>query len=189
MSATVASQAVDIINRIGIFDVLVPFIIGAAAMFGILEKVQIFGKGRHDVNALISVGIGIVLALTPAASNFLMNFIPLVIVLAFFLFIALLLTQWVGLSPEFLIGTVKNPAVLIPMVIILLILIMIGFSGGLNLLLGYEEYSGPIGVSSENLTAQDLGNPAVLLTQPQVAGALLVLVVFAVISFMITQKK
>jgi len=187
--SSVASQAVEVINKIGIFDVLVPFIIGAGAMFGILEKVQIFGKDRHDVNALISIAIGVIMALSFPAGQFLMNFIPLAIILAFFIFIALLLTQWVGIKPDFIINVVQNPAILIPIAIILLILIMIGMNGGLDLMMGYTNYTGQMGVPTENITAQDLANPAILLTQPQVAGAMLILVVFAVIAFMITQKK
>lgn len=189
MSSSVAADAVEVINRIGIFDILVPFIIGAGAMFGILEKVQIFGKDRHDVNALISIAIGIVMALSFPAGQFLMNFIPLAIVMAFFIFIALLLTQWVGMDNKFIVDVIKNPAILIPTAIILLVLIMIAFSGGLDLILGEVEYEGPLGTPTDELTPQDLANPAVVLAQPAVAGTMLVLVVFAVISFMITQKK
>ncbi|MDD4353702.1 MAG: hypothetical protein PHN56_04555, partial [Candidatus Nanoarchaeia archaeon] len=178
--SSVASEAVEVINEIGIFDVLIPFIIGAGAMFGILEKVQIFGKDRHDVNALISLAIGLVMGLSFPAGQFLMNFIPLAIVLAFFLFIALLLTQWAGMDAAYITNVIKNPAVLIPMSIILLVLIMIGMNGGLDLMLGYTNYTGSLGVPSGEITAADLANPAVLLTQPQVTGAILVLVVFAV---------
>ena len=135
--SSVAAQAVETINRIGIFDIIVPFIIGAGAMFGILEKIHIFGKDRHDVNAIISVAVGIVMALSFSAGQFLMNFVPLAIVLAFFVFIALLITQWVGIEKEFLVSVVKSPALLIPVAIILLVLIMIGMNGGLDLLLGY----------------------------------------------------
>jgi hypothetical protein len=187
--SSVAEQAVETINRIGIFDIIVPFIIGAGAMFGILEKVQIFGKDRHDVNAIISIAIGIVMALSFPAGQFLMNFVPLAIVLAFFIFIALLLTQWVGIKQDFLVEVVKSPALLIPISIILLVLIMIGMNGGLDLIMGNTNYTGFMGIPSENITAQDLANPAVVLTQPSVAGAMLVLVVFAVVAFMITQKK
>jgi succinate dehydrogenase hydrophobic anchor subunit len=187
--SSIASEAVDVINKIGIFDILVPFIIGAAAMFGILEKVQLFGKDRHDVNALLSIAIGIIMALSFPAGQFLMNFIPLAIILAFFIFIALLLTQWVGIKPEFIIDVVKNPAILIPIAIILLVLIMIGLNGGLDLMSGATNYTGSLGIPSGNVSVEDLANPAILLTQPQVAGAILVLVVFAVVAFMITQKK
>jgi hypothetical protein len=95
----------------------------------------------------------------------------------------------VGIEKDFLVNVVKSPAILIPISIILLVLIMIGMNGGLDLILGYTNYTGPMGVPTENITAQDLANPAVVLTQPSVAGAILVLVVFAVVSFMVTQKK
>ena len=189
MAETVASQAVEIINQIGIFDIIVPFLIGAGALYGMLEKSQIFGKDRHDVNALISIGIGIVIALSWGARSFILNFIPLVIVLAFFLFVAILLAEWIGVKPEFFAGMIKQPAIVIPLVLVILILIMVAQSGGMDFILGRTNYTGDLGVPTEDLTPEDLANPMVVLAQPQIAGTILLLVVFTVITFMVTQKK
>ena len=58
MADTVAGQAVDLINRIGIFDVIVPFILGFSISYGMLEKTKIFGNNRR-VNVLIGFCFGI----------------------------------------------------------------------------------------------------------------------------------
>lgn len=189
MVQTVAEQALDIINQIGIFDILAPFIIGAAALYGMLEKSQIFGKDRHDVNAMVSIGIGILVAVTWSTREFILNFIPLVIILAFFLFIGVLLSEWLGIKPEFFINLMKQPGIFIPVILIILILVMIAQSGGLDLIAGRTNFTGDLGVPTENITAEDLANPGTLLAQPQVAGTLLILAVFAVITYMVTQKK
>lgn len=189
MAETVASQAVDLINEVGIFDIIVPFIISAAALYGMLEKSKIFGEGQQEVNAIISLGVGVIVALSWSARSFILNFIPLLIVLAFFLFVAILLIEWIGVKPDFFTDLMKQPAVLIPSILIILVLVMIAQSGGLDLISGRANYTGEIGVPTDNITAEDLTNPMVVLTQPQIAGTLLLLTVFAVISFMITQKK
>jgi hypothetical protein len=64
MAETVAGQAVDLINRIGIFDVLVRFILGFGITYGMLEKTQIFGPKQQKLNALIGASIGLLLALS-----------------------------------------------------------------------------------------------------------------------------
>ncbi|MBN1923299.1 MAG: hypothetical protein JW791_00890 [Nanoarchaeota archaeon] len=189
MAETVASQAVEIINQIGIFDILVPFLLGAGALYGMLEKSQVFGKDRHDVNALISIAVGIIIALSWSARNFILNFIPLVIILAFFMFIMVLLAQWLGLEPKFFINIMNQPAIIIPVVLIVLVLIMVAQSGGLDFIMGRANYTGDIGIPTEDLTPQDLANPAIVLAQPQIAGTLIVLAVFAVVTYMVTQKK
>jgi hypothetical protein len=189
MATTVAEQAVEIINQIGIFDILVPFLVGAGALYGMLEKAQVFGKDKHEINALISVGLGILIALSWTARSFILNFIPLVIILAFFLFVAVLLAEWVGVKPDFLINLMQQPAILIPVVLILLVLVMVAQSGGMDFVMGRANFTGEIGTPTEEITAEDLANPAVVLAQPQVAGTLLLLVVFAVVTYMITQQK
>ena len=189
MAESIAVQAVEVINQIGIFDILVPFLIGAGALYGMLEKAAVFGKDRHDVNAIVSIAIGIVIALSWGARNFILDFIPLVIILAFFIFVGVLVGEWIGIKPEFFANLIKQPAIFIPVILIVLVLVMIGNSGGLDFIMGRTNFTGNIGVPTENLTAEDLANPAIVLAQPQIAGSILLLAVFAVVTFMITQKK
>jgi hypothetical protein len=189
MAETIASQAVDLINRVGIFDVLVPFIIGSAALYGMLEKSQVFGKDRHDVNAMVSIGIGILVALSWATRMFLLNFIPIVIILAFFVFVVVLVLEWLGVDPKQLIGMIMHPGVFIPLLLVIFVLIMLAMSGGLDVMLGRTNYTGAIGVPTGQETPEDFANPLFALAQPEVAGAVLILAILAVITYMITQKR
>ncbi|VVB75157.1 Uncharacterised protein [Candidatus Tiddalikarchaeum anstoanum] len=189
MVETVAGQALDVINRIGIFDVVVPFIIGAAALYGMLEKSQIFGKDRHDVNSMVAIGVGIIVTLSWSLRNFLLNFIPIIIVAAFFIFVGLLLLEWVGVKPDFVVNILQQPAVFIPVLLLLFVLVMVGLNGGLDFIVGRTNFTGTIGPASNEITPEDLANPAIVLAQPQVAGAILILAIMAAITYMITQKK
>ncbi|MFA5303165.1 MAG: hypothetical protein WC393_01350 [Candidatus Nanoarchaeia archaeon] len=64
MAETVTSQAIELINSIGILDVFVKFILGFAITFGILEKTAIFGSNMQKINAIIAACIGIIVVLT-----------------------------------------------------------------------------------------------------------------------------
>jgi hypothetical protein len=59
MAQTAVSQAIDLINRIGFFDIIVRFILGFAITYGILEKTAIFGADAQKINALLAVCVGI----------------------------------------------------------------------------------------------------------------------------------
>jgi hypothetical protein len=67
MAETVAGQAVDLINRIGVFNVIIPFILGFGITYGMLEKTGIFGKNMQKVNALIALCVGLIAALAFSA--------------------------------------------------------------------------------------------------------------------------
>ncbi len=63
MADTVAGQAVELINRIGIFDVIIRFMLGFAITYGMLEKTKIFGSNMQRVNLIIAFAVGIVAVL------------------------------------------------------------------------------------------------------------------------------
>ena len=120
--------------------------------------------------------------------DFTLSLIPLVIVVAFFLFILVIVMKWLGVEDKFFSDLMKKPEVFVPMLILIMIIMLIANAGGLDLMMGRTNYTGPMGVPTEEITPEDLANPGILLAQPQVAGTLLLLAVFAVVTFMISQK-
>jgi hypothetical protein len=64
MAETVSSQAIELINNVGIFDILIKFILGFAITFGMLEKTQVFGSNMQKINAIIAASIGMIVVLT-----------------------------------------------------------------------------------------------------------------------------
>lgn len=59
MAETVAGQSLELINRTGMFDVIVPFLLGFAITYGMLEKTKIFGEDMQRINMLIAFAVGI----------------------------------------------------------------------------------------------------------------------------------
>ncbi len=145
---------------------------------------SIIGEFLNTVgDAITSVVTGIPIL------QFALNLIPIVLIVAFFLFILVLVARWLGVEMKFFSGLVKHPTIFTVLILLIIIIMLIANSGGLDFIMGRTNYTGELGVPTENLTAEDLANPMVTLAQPQIAGTLLILTVFAMVTFMVTHVK
>lgn len=187
MSDNVAGQAIEFIRDMGFLQVIVPFVVIAAIMFGILEKIQMFGKGKKELNALIAIGISLLITIS-FFNTLVINMLPLIGVLFFFSFITLTLSKWAGLDPSFSKNISTNPAILIPVAILVVVVVAVIASGGADFITGDFNMSRDLGTPSDNLTVSDMNDIGTVLTQPQVAGTVILLILFAVVSFMMTKK-
>ena len=88
---SVLAGAIQMLQRMGFFDILLPFLLVFAIVYGILEKTGIFGEKRHDINAVIALVIGLMVAVTTFVVNILTGFLPLVGLLAVIIVMFLML--------------------------------------------------------------------------------------------------
>jgi hypothetical protein len=65
---------IETLRTMGFFDVLLPFLLIFAIVFGILEKVKLFD--RHDLNAVIAFVIGMLVIGTAWTVGLLSGFLP-----------------------------------------------------------------------------------------------------------------
>lgn len=121
--------------------------------------------------------------------QFVLNLVPLLIIGSFFFMIIVIILKWLGVEDKFFSNLLTQPTILIPLVIFVIVLLLLAQAGGLDVMLGRTNYTGPMGVPTEDITQEDLANPGILLTQPQIAGTLMLFAVFAVVTYMISQKK
>lgn len=56
MSESVIKGSMDLMKSFGIFDLLIPFLLGFGITFGMLEKTQLFNNQK--VNAVIAFAVG-----------------------------------------------------------------------------------------------------------------------------------
>ena len=56
-------QGVIFLNNLGVFDVVLPFILIFTIVFAVLRKTKIFGKGKTKINIIISFIVGFILLL------------------------------------------------------------------------------------------------------------------------------
>ncbi len=88
--------AIDSLQRLGFFDIMLPFLLVFSIVYGILEKAQIFGENRHDINAVIAFVIGLMVVVTSTVLNLLTGFLPWVglMVVVFLSFMILTVMFW-----------------------------------------------------------------------------------------------
>jgi len=187
MADTIAEQAIEFIRDLGFLQFIIPFLVISAVMFGILEKIQMFGKGKKELNALIAVGIGLMVTIS-FLNTVVVNILPVMGVILFFSFLLLTLSNWAGIDPSFSRSISTNPAILIPVALLVVVVVAVIASGGMDFINGEFNMTGSLGTSQENITVDDMNDLGTVFTQPQVAGTVILLILFAVVSFMMTKK-
>jgi hypothetical protein len=84
--------ATDVIFTNPIFtDFILPFVLVFVLIFGILQKTKIFGEGKKQVDALISLTIGLILIGFPYSRGLVLKLIPFLAVSALILLIYMML--------------------------------------------------------------------------------------------------
>jgi hypothetical protein len=58
MPETTLGNAVDVLGAFGFFDVILPFLLVFTITFGVLEKTNIFGPGKKNLNSMVAFAVG-----------------------------------------------------------------------------------------------------------------------------------
>ncbi len=89
------TDAIDYLVDIGVYEVFLPFLLIFAIIFAILEKTQILGAGKSNINAIVSVVIGLLVVVQTGIVEIINIFLPrisliIVVILMGLLIIAML---------------------------------------------------------------------------------------------------
>ncbi len=88
---------IQLLKDIGMIDFFLPFLLVFAIVYGILERAQVFGADRHDINAVIAMVIGFMFGVTGWAVRAAQSFLP-----------------WVGILSIFILGILVLVAMFFP---------------------------------------------------------------------------
>jgi hypothetical protein len=77
-------------------EVLVPFLLVFVLVFAVLQKTKVLGDGKKQVDAMVSLALGLILIAVPKARNFITNITPWLAVGLVVILIYLLLFGFVG---------------------------------------------------------------------------------------------
>lgn len=173
------TESIGMIQQTGILDIVLPFLLTFAIVYGMLLKMKLFGE-KQSVNAVIALVAALLVALSPGSRGFLSALFPLytvyfiLIIMMFFLFI------FFGVKTE---SIVKSRPIMILVVAFLIILFLVSLGG-----IGGEELQ-EIGLSAEGLSANGTvgdwttrpwGEQIILgFRDPKVFGMIIMLVIFA----------
>lgn len=77
-------------------EVLIPFLLVFVLVFAVLQKTKILGDGKKQIDAMVSLALGLILIAVPKARNFITNITPWLAVGLVVILIYLLLFGFVG---------------------------------------------------------------------------------------------
>jgi hypothetical protein len=126
----------------GIFaDFILPWILIFTLVFAILDKTNVLGQGKKQINAIVAAVIGLLLLAFPTTRDFIVNLIPIMVAMAVILFIFLMLYSFASgdKKGDPLSGGVKIAiGIVIAIVLAITILILTGYW---DILLDYSSNS------------------------------------------------
>lgn len=107
-------------------QVVLPFILVFALTFAILEKSRILGEGKHQVNSIISLVMGLIIVGTAVTRDMINDIIPVIAVVAVVIFVFMLLVGFTagkegGLIKE---GGLNRPIQITIAIIVTIVLIV-----------------------------------------------------------------
>ncbi len=62
MAESIFAESISLLSEIGLFDIIIPFMLGTAVSYGVLEETKVLGS-NHRVNMIISIACGLILLL------------------------------------------------------------------------------------------------------------------------------
>ena len=77
---TIFRGAIDFFIRLGIYDVVLPFLLIFTIVFAILDKTRILGK-KKDINAVVALAFGLLTVGVPMAIKVMLNIIPIIAII------------------------------------------------------------------------------------------------------------
>ncbi len=99
MAETALGNAVEFLTAFGFFDVVLPFLLVFTVTFGVLEKSNLFGKDKKNLNAMVAFTVGFLVVAATQITQAIQLSVPKV---AFMLIVLISLLMLVGsmLGPQ-----------------------------------------------------------------------------------------
>ena len=86
----------SILENALVSDFLLPGVLVIAIIFAILEKTNVLGEGKHQINAIVALISALILLSFETSRNLVVGLIPLMVIMAIVIFIVLLLYGFVS---------------------------------------------------------------------------------------------
>ncbi len=133
MAINPLTNSIELLKDFGFFQVILPMILVFAVFFGVLEKTEIFGSGKTNINAIIAfVAAFLVVTVTPIVEA-INAVIPSAAFLLILAMLSLMLFAFFGFSPDSMHGS-KGMAIIGVVVLIIIFLGVIDVSvSGVNI--------------------------------------------------------
>ena len=124
MVATILSNPV-------VVETLLPFLLVFTIMFAILQKTEILGKGKRQIDSLVSLAIGLIVIAFGQATGIIVNLIPILAVTAVVLLVFMLLYGMVFAEGRFDMNKYLKGGIGIVVGIVVIVSVLV-LTGGLD---------------------------------------------------------
>lgn len=102
---------------------ILPFVLVWTLIFAILEKTNLLGEGRRQINAIIGLVVGLILIAFPFSNNIVVQLMPFLAVAAVVLLVFMLLYGFISGGDK----VELHPSIKWPLIIILILAIISAF--------------------------------------------------------------
>jgi hypothetical protein len=114
-------------------QVILPFVLVFTLIFAILEKSRILGEGKHQINSIISLVMGLLIIGVGVARDMINDIIPVIAVVAVIIFVFMLLVGFTAGKEGALIregGLNKSLQIVIGIIVAIVLIITLLWSSG-----------------------------------------------------------
>ena len=108
-------------------DLILPFLLVFALIFAILEKTEVLGKEKRQINAIVALVVGLMLIAFPYPRGIIVQLMPLLAVLAVIMLIFIMLYTFAGGKPTEEKWVRITFGVLIGLALIIALLVLTGY--------------------------------------------------------------
>lgn len=118
-------------------DIILPFLLVFTLIFAILDKSKMLGEGKRQINAIISLVIGLIFIAFPFARDIVVRLIPFLAVSVVILFVFMLIMGFILAKKE---GDMLNKGLKIALGIIFGLAVLVAvlwFTGGWDLIYSF----------------------------------------------------
>ncbi len=129
MVATILSNPV-------VVETLLPFLLVFTIIFAILQKTQILGKDKRQIDALVSLAIGLIVIAYGQATGIIVRLIPILAVTAVVILVFMLLYGMVFAEGKFDMNKYLKGGIGIAVGIVVIVSVLI-LTGGLNYIIDF----------------------------------------------------
>ena len=178
-------NAIAVMQQIGFYAVIFPFLLIFAVMYGILLKTKVFGDNK-TVNVLVSIIVAFIFVSFSQAVSFVNYLIPFIIAFLIAAILMLLIFTFMGAKEESIVSALNHPMGYLLIIGIFIIIIMVVINMVLPELSPYtatnmSEAGAPTGTTAVMQSMATLFHPTFL-------AIMIMFLIFAVAAYIITTK-
>jgi hypothetical protein len=183
-------DAIGVLESLGFYDYIFPFILMFAITFGLLSVAKPFGEDQR-VNIIVATIVGFLFISFSGAVAFVNMFIPMLMILMIIIIFIMMAFKFSGASSETIAKTLQHPAGFGILIGIIIILIAVTFTSTQTQLTDIFSPINESELSPEGFAlTPEAGMKQTMQTlfHPTIVGIIVMLAIFAVTVYVITRK-